>query len=139
MLIPEAVQLVLIAASFGKGGETFVLDMGEPINIADFAENVIRLSGFVPEEDIRIEFTGLRPGEKLYEELFDESEKMVPTSHGKLQIAVSSPPSTGELDACLSSLETIIKSGDADKIIPVIRKIVPGYRGDHPGSSLAFT
>jgi FlaA1/EpsC-like NDP-sugar epimerase len=128
MLIPEAVQLVLIAASSSDRGEIFVLDMGEPINISDFAENVIRLSGFVPDEDIRIEYTGLRPGEKLFEELFDESEENVPSSHDKLRIAVSRPPSSEDLQWLLASLETIIREGSVDGLCSAIGRVVPGYR-----------
>jgi len=128
MLIPEAVQLVLIAASFREEGEVFVLDMGEPVNISDFAENAIRLSGFIPEEDIKIEYTGLRPGEKLYEELFDESERIVPTSHDKLRIAVTTPPPPEEVEALLSTLDAIVRSGSSDSLAPAIQRLVPGFR-----------
>jgi FlaA1/EpsC-like NDP-sugar epimerase len=86
MSIPEAAQLVLQAGLMGKGGEIFVLEMGEPVRIADLARDMIRLSGF-SEEDIRIELTGLRPGEKLYEELLSDSESTLPTPHPKLRIA----------------------------------------------------
>ncbi|MDB5799598.1 MAG: polysaccharide biosynthesis protein CapD [Rhodocyclales bacterium] len=86
MSIPEASQLVLQAASMGKGGEIFVLDMGEPVKIANLARDMIRLSG-ASEEDIRVEFTGLRPGEKLYEELLADAEQSLPTHHAKLRIA----------------------------------------------------
>ncbi len=88
MSIPEAVQLVLQAGLMGKGGEIFVLDMGEPVKIADLARELIRLSG-LSEDDIRIEYTGLRPGEKLYEELLADSEHTLPTQHPKLRIAQS--------------------------------------------------
>ncbi len=88
MLIPEAAQLVLQAGLMGQGGEIFVLEMGEPVRIADLARDMIRLSGF-SEDEIKIEFTGLRPGEKLYEELLTDSEQTVPTPHAKLRVAMS--------------------------------------------------
>ncbi|VFR63311.1 UDP-N-acetylglucosamine 4,6-dehydratase [plant metagenome] len=94
MSIPEAAQLVLQAAAMGKGGEVFVLDMGEPVRIADLARNMIRLSGF-SEEEILIEYTGLRPGEKLYEELLADSEETLETHHAKLRIARSRPVPEG--------------------------------------------
>src|SRR6185436_6390628 len=86
MSIPEAAQLVLQAGMMGKGGEIYVLDMGEPVKIVDLARQMIRLSGF-SEGDIRIEYTGLRPGEKLYEELLADAEKTLPTPHPKLRVA----------------------------------------------------
>ena len=86
MSIPEAAQLVLQAACMGQGGEVFVLDMGEPVKIVDLARNMIRLSGFT-EGEIEIEFTGLRPGEKLYEELLADSEFTRPTHHPKIRVA----------------------------------------------------
>ncbi|HXG60014.1 MAG TPA: nucleoside-diphosphate sugar epimerase/dehydratase [Planctomycetota bacterium] len=84
MTIPEAVQLVLQAAALGQGGEIFELDMGPPVRIVDLAEDLIRLSGLVPGRDVRIEFSGVRPGEKLFEELYLQSEKVLPTAHPKV-------------------------------------------------------
>jgi len=86
MLIPEAAQLVLQAGLMGLGGEIFVLDMGEPVKIVDLARDMIRLSGYT-EEDVKIVFTGLRPGEKLFEELLADGEHTLPTPHPKLRIA----------------------------------------------------
>jgi FlaA1/EpsC-like NDP-sugar epimerase len=129
MLIPEAVQLVLIAAASGKGGEIFVLDMGSPIKIIDLAENFIRLSGFIPHQEIKIKYTGLRPGEKLYEDLFDESEIMIPTNHKKLMTALPSVPSSVVLHGHLASLDQIVRDYATEDIVPKLRDIVPSFRG----------
>src|SRR5690606_2426753 len=94
MSIPEAAQLVLQAAAMGEGGEIFVLDMGEPVMIVDLARNMIRLSGYT-EDEIQIKFTGLRPGEKLYEELLADAEETLKTPHEKLRIARSRPVPAG--------------------------------------------
>jgi FlaA1/EpsC-like NDP-sugar epimerase len=128
MLIPEAVQLVLTASALGSGGEIFVLDMGEQIKIVELAENIIRLSGFIPHKEIKIEYTGLRPGEKMYEELFDESEKTIPTSRAKLRIAVPTPPSMEDLNEVISKLKRIVKNNCADEVIPTIQKIVHNFK-----------
>ncbi len=128
MLIPEAAQLVLLAASHGKGGEIFVLDMGEPIRIVDFAENVIRLSGRVPYEDIDIVFTGLRPGEKLYEELFDKTERMEETElHGIHMAVPEAVPTDEELQGALKELRSVVEAYEDHRLEEVIRRIVPGY------------
>ena len=87
MTIPEACQLVLEAATIGNGGEIFVFDMGQPVKIADLAKNMIRLAGFVPGRDIEIVYTGLRPGEKLYEELLNQKEHTLPTNNEKILVA----------------------------------------------------
>ena len=103
--------------------------MGEQIKITDLAENLISLSGFVPYQDIRIEFTGLRPGEKLYEELFDASERIVPAFHEKLRAAIPSDvPSAAELRKHISTLEEIVSRHAADEVIPALQKIVPNFR-----------
>jgi FlaA1/EpsC-like NDP-sugar epimerase len=126
MLIPEAAQLVLQAAAQGQGGEIFVLDMGEPVNIAVLARDMIRLSGFT-EDDIKIEFTGLRPGEKLYEELLADGETTLPTPHPKLRVmkAEQAPDAAwlAELEEWLAAPvrpEAEVKEG--------LRRWVPEYR-----------
>src|SRR5690606_26883491 len=87
MTIPEAVQLVLEAGTMGKGGEIYVFDMGNPVKISDLAKKMIKLAGYVPDEDIKIVYTGLRPGEKLYEELLNEDETTIPTHNAKIKIS----------------------------------------------------
>jgi FlaA1/EpsC-like NDP-sugar epimerase len=127
MSIPEAAQLVLQAGMMGKRGEIYVLDMGEPVRIVELARQMIRLSGF-SEDDIRIEYTGLRPGEKLYEELLADAEKTLPTPHPKLRVAQARPPDKGLLEAVLAWLESPA-STDAAGVRAQLRRWVPEYTG----------
>lgn len=126
MLIPEAAQLVLQAGLMGKGGEIFVLEMGEPVRIVDLARDMIRLSGF-SEEEIKIEFTGLRPGEKLYEELLTDSEETLPTPHEKLRVAHSDPAPDAAWFAQLEDwIEGSVPASDQDLKLK-LRSYVPEY------------
>ena len=129
MTIPEAVSLVLQAGAYAKGGEIFVLDMGEPVRILDLAENLIKLSGYRVGEDIKIEFTGLRPGEKLYEELLMDEEGMRETANKMIRIGKPIELNEPEFFAQLKELkdECQIESSD---IRPLIRKIVPTYHSN---------
>jgi FlaA1/EpsC-like NDP-sugar epimerase len=128
MLIPEAVNLVLEAARRGEGGEVFVLDMGEPIKIVDLAHNMIRLAGFSPNEDISVTFTGLRPGEKLFEELFDKEECVEPTSHPKLRKAVlGSVWSEREVDEAISAVLKAVRLRDSAKLKDMLQRFIPSY------------
>jgi FlaA1/EpsC-like NDP-sugar epimerase len=134
MTIPEACQLVLEAGFMGKGGEIYVFDMGEPVKIIDIANNLIRLSGLEPGVDIKIEYTGLRPGEKLYEELFSNNEPQLPTYHPKINIAKVSdldPASViSRIELLLGSLYSFTGKG----VIQEMQKIVPEYVSKYEGN-----
>lgn len=125
MSIPEAAQLVLQAAAMGHGGEVFVLDMGEPVKIVDLARNMIRLSGFTGDE-IRINFTGLRPGEKLYEELLADSEETLETPHAKLRIARSRPVPEG-FYACIKGWVNEQSPVSDDQVRAELKRWIPEY------------
>jgi FlaA1/EpsC-like NDP-sugar epimerase len=129
MTIPEASQLVLQAASMGKGGEIFVLDMGEPVKIVDLARELITLSGFRPGEDIEMVFTGPRPGEKLFEELSIEGEDMLRTSHPKILIWKNIPMDREKLRTSINELTTIAGTQSYSRIVEKIKELVPEYIG----------
>ena len=128
MTIPEAVSLILQAGSMGEGGEIFVLDMGEPVLIRNLAEQMIRLSGLVPGEDVEIVYTGLRPGEKLYEEILHESENLQPTSHPKLLLARSRQVDLDWLLAELQNLQKAATSRQVDTLKSHLQNIVPEFQ-----------
>ncbi len=130
MTIPEASQLVLQAATLGKGGEVFVLDMGEPVKIVELARELITLSGFRPGEDIEIVFTGTRPGEKLFEELSIEGEDMLPTKHPKIATWKNIPADRQTLYAGIEKLLSVAKTQDHQKIVTLIKELVPEYLGN---------
>ena len=127
MTIPEAVQLVLQAGAMAKGGEIFVLDMGQPVKIADLAKDLIRLSGFEPDVDIEIKYTGLRPGEKLYEELLMAEEGLTATKHEKIFIG---KPMDIDMDELKNELEKLrfIATGSNESIIEFVKELVPTYK-----------
>jgi FlaA1/EpsC-like NDP-sugar epimerase len=126
MTIPEAGQLIMQAAAFGRGGEIFVLDMGEPVKIRYLAEQMIRLSGRRPGADIRIDYIGLRPGEKLYEELFYGSEDLGATSHPKIHVARWGPLGNGAgMDRLLARLEEEVARGDDAALRALLSAFLP--------------
>jgi FlaA1/EpsC-like NDP-sugar epimerase len=127
MSIPEAAQLVLQAGQMGRGSEIYVLDMGEPVKIADLARQMIRLSGF-SETDIRIEFTGLRPGEKLYEEVLADAEKTLATPHPKLRIARVHAPQDGDFLVELVAWLAKPSDGAATGVRARLRAWIPEYQ-----------
>jgi FlaA1/EpsC-like NDP-sugar epimerase len=128
MTIPEAAQLILQAGTMGKGGEIFVLDMGESVKIAYLAEQLIRLSGKKPGEDIEIVYTGLRPGEKLYEELFHESEKLAGTTHPKILLANSRSMDFAQLEQVLDRLAAACEVNDVREIYGLLSELVPEHQ-----------
>jgi len=127
MTIPEACQLILQAGAMGKGGEIFILDMGTPIKIDDMARDLIRLSGFEPDVDIKIEYIGLRPGEKLYEELITEGENTVPTNHEKIMVLKGIDCDLRLLNGKIDELARIAMEQDGDKAKMKLNEIVPEY------------
>ncbi|MEX0692262.1 MAG: nucleoside-diphosphate sugar epimerase/dehydratase [Gemmatimonadales bacterium] len=127
MTIPEAVQLVLQAAALGSSGETYVLDMGEPVKISDLAKDLIRLSGLEVDKDISIVYSGLRPGEKLYEELFNEGEEVSRTAHDKIFMVRNGRPSVAQRQRIPELLQAA-QAGDAIRIRHLLQEIVPGYK-----------
>jgi FlaA1/EpsC-like NDP-sugar epimerase len=128
MTIDEACQLVLEAGAMGKGGEIFVFDMGKPVKILDLANNMIRLSGFRPDVDIKIEFTGLRPGEKLYEELLADKENTQPTHHQKIMIAKATHVFDNTKIKLLDDLVMFIKDNNQSKSLKALRLLVPEFK-----------
>ncbi len=137
MTIPEAVRLVLQAGSMGRGGEVFLLDMGEQVRIDDLARQLIRMAGLREGEDIEIVYTGLRPGEKLYEELHSDAERMRITRHERILVwDLDAPPEAGLLED-IDELETRARAGDSDGVRRQLQRIVPEYREPTPESLAA--
>jgi FlaA1/EpsC-like NDP-sugar epimerase len=130
MLIPEACQLILQAGGMGKGGEIFVLEMGKPVKIDSMARELIRFSGFEPDIDIKIEYTGLRPGEKLFEELISDQENVVPTGHRKIMVLNSRKVDIKELKEKLEVLKQASDIRNHDRIRACLKEIVPEYNAD---------
>jgi FlaA1/EpsC-like NDP-sugar epimerase len=127
MTIPEACQLILQAGAMGKGGEIFILDMGTPIKIDDMARDLIRLSGFEPDVDIKIEYIGLRPGEKLFEELITEGENIVPTRHEKIMVLKGLECDLERLNGKIGELVHLSEAQLSDEIKAKLKEIVPEY------------
>lgn len=131
MTIPESCQLVIEAGCMGNGGEIFVFDMGKSVKIVDLAEKMIKLSGFTPYQDIDIKFTGLRPGEKLYEELLNDLENTLPTHHQKIMIAKVRDNNFDEVCALIDRLFEIAKSNNSLDIVRQMKCIVPEFKSQN--------
>lgn len=127
MTIPEAVELVLQASTMGRGGEIFVLEMGNPVKIVDLARNLVQLSGLTPERDIQFVYTGLRPGEKLFEELRLDGEGIKPTSHDKIRVLDGGPVDFATVERWLEELSTLVDTKNAYGLVTKLQAIVPEY------------
>jgi FlaA1/EpsC-like NDP-sugar epimerase len=127
MTIPEACQLVLQASAIGEGGQICVLDMGHPVKIVDLARNLILLSGLKPDKDIKIEFSGMRPGEKLYEELSTLLEDTIPTEHEKIRVFVGNGMPEDDMVTWLDELRRICEVRDAGRLVVALKEIVQDY------------
>ncbi|MBP6385122.1 MAG: polysaccharide biosynthesis protein [Pseudarcicella sp.] len=127
MTIPEACQLVLEAGTMGIGGEVFIFDMGESVKIADLAKKMITLSGLRVGKDIQIEYSGLRPGEKLYEELLNDNENTLPTHHPKIMKAKVVTPTQVEMDIAIDELERLLYEGNTKGLVKQIKNVVPEF------------
>jgi FlaA1/EpsC-like NDP-sugar epimerase len=136
MTIPEAAQLVLEAGAMGAGGEIFVLEMGEPVRILDLARKLILLSGLRPETDIPIAFSGLRPGEKMYEELSAYEENTVPTPHRQIRVFTGSPPERVAFERAFDQLRAAVRARDTAGAVMALKEMVPDY---NPSSSVLRT
>lgn len=135
MMIPEAVQLVLFASVLGEGGEIFVLDMGKQVKILDLAKNTIRICGFEPDKDIKIEFCGLRLGEKLFEELYDETEEVRETKHPKINMAIGPVVDQKEISDKVAKCLRKVKNGESkENLVRALKEIVVTYQIDRPVS-----
>ncbi len=139
MTIPEAVQLVTQASSLGNNGEVYVLDMGKPVRILDLAQDVIRLSGLEPGRDIEIAVTGMRPGEKLFEELLTAEDGTVPSNHDKLFVARVEVPDTVTLNRHVNDLYAAAECLDAGQIKRALARLIPQYKTSHEEHRLELT
>ncbi|MEL7658536.1 MAG: polysaccharide biosynthesis protein, partial [Bacillota bacterium] len=128
MTIPEAVSLVIQSGAIALGGEVFILDMGSPVKIADLAKDMIKLSGYIPDEDIKIVYTGIRPGEKLFEELLTQSEGATATRHDKIFVAQPAQVDCTKLEEELEVVEDLDLDIDGGSIFNALKKIVPGFK-----------
>jgi FlaA1/EpsC-like NDP-sugar epimerase len=127
MTIPESVQLVLEAAVMGSGGEIFLFDMGKPVKIKDLAVNMIKLAGFKPGEDIKIVYTGLRPGEKLYEELLNKEEEIIPTYNDKIKISKTISHNYNNVNENVNMLLTFNLINNVDEMVSLMKKMIPDF------------
>jgi FlaA1/EpsC-like NDP-sugar epimerase len=131
MTIPEACELVLEAATMGEGGEVFVFDMGESVKIVNLAKKMITLSGLRVDRDIEIKYTGLRPGEKLYEELLNNDENTLPTHHPKILIATVNTPTYAFMEIQVAAMQKLLAEGGNNELVAKIKEVIPEYKSNN--------
>ena len=131
MTIPEACQLVIEAGRMGRGGEIFLFDMGDPVKILDLAKKMIRLAGYTPDKEIKIKITGLRPGEKLFEELLSDKERTMQTHHEKIMIGKVYTDNYDLVDESISSIVSNARNNRIDSMIIAMKKLVPEYKSQN--------
>jgi len=131
MTIPEACQLVLQAGTMGHGGEIFVFDMGDPVKIVDLARKMIKLSGYEPDKDIQIVFTGLRPGEKLYEELLSDNTRNLPTHHNKIMVSMDPHMKFDQVNLLINGVVRAALKKDKLEVVRQLKNIVPEFRSNN--------
>ena len=140
MTIPEAVSLVIQAGAMGEWGEVFILDMGEPVKIVDLARDLIRLSGYAPDKDIKIKFSGIRPGEKLYEEILTSEEGTSATRHERIYVSKANDVNSGCFWEDIAYLEKRISEVDRVKIVEKLYQMIPKYiPSEHWSEQIAAT
>jgi FlaA1/EpsC-like NDP-sugar epimerase len=127
MTIPEACRLVMEAATMSNGNQIFVFDMGESVKIDDLARRMIQLAGYTPDEDIKIHYSGLRPGEKLYEEVLSDHENTLPTNHSRIRIAKVREYDYEEASVSVTELETLSREVDISTMVKLMKKVVPEF------------
>jgi len=131
MTIPEACELVLEAATMGEGGEVFVFDMGESVKIVNLAKKMITLSGLRVDRDIEIKYTGLRPGEKLYEELLNNDENSLQTHHPKILIAKVNTPTYAYMEIQVAAMIKLLSEGGNNELVAKIKEVIPEYKSNN--------
>ena len=131
MTIPEACRLVMEAAALSEGNQILVFDMGEPVKIDTLARRMITLAGLEPDKDIKIEYTGLRPGEKLYEEVLSDKENTLPSFHERIRIAKVREYAFDEVTAATEKLEELSKKVDIPELIQLMKRLVPEYKSQN--------
>ena len=127
MTIPEACRLVMEAATMSTGNQIFVFDMGESVKIDDLARRMIQLAGYTPDEDIKINYSGLRPGEKLYEEVLSDHENTLPTNHSRIRIAKVREYDYAEASKSMTELETLSREVDIPTMVKLMKSVVPEF------------